>query len=105
MSISDKKRQLAWAQLITDTIEKRDLYGRSFTAGVALFTLASEGWLDDDMTDELEFMLGAYIGEDLITEMGNRGLRIWARDLVHLVDLAVLDEIARELEWENEDEE
>ena len=104
MSISEKKRQLAWATMISDTIKKRDLYGRSFTAGVALFTLASEGWLDDEMENELEFLLGVYIGEDLITDMGNRGLRVWARDLVHLVDLAVLDDIARELEGENDNE-
>ena len=104
MSINDKKRQLAWATLIRDTIQKYDLYGRSFTAGVALFKLASEGWLDDDMETELEFLLGVYVGEDLIEKMGERGLRIWARDLVHLVDLAVLDDIARELEGENENE-
>lgn len=104
MSIEEKKRQLAWAHLITNTIKKRDLYGRSFTAGVALFILASEGWLDDDMERELDFLLGVYVGEDLIEKMGERGLRIWARDLVHLVDLAVLDEIARELEGENENE-
>lgn len=104
MSIEAKKRQLAWAQLISDTIKKRDLYGRSFTAGVALFTLASEGWLDEEMENELEFLLGVYVGEDLIEKMGERGLRIWARDLVHLVDLAVLDDIARELEGENDNE-
>lgn len=104
MSIEAKKRQLAWAQLISDTIKKRDLYGRSFTAGVALFTLASEGWLDEEMENELEFLLGVYVGEDLIEKMGERGLRVWARDLVHLVDLAVLDDIARELEGENENE-
>lgn len=104
MSIEEKKRQLAWSQLITNTIEKRDLYGRNFTAGVALFTLASEGWLDDDMERELEELLEIYAGEDLIGMMSQRGLRTWARDLVHIIDLAVLDEIARELEGENEGE-
>lgn len=104
MSIEVKKRQLAWAQLISDTIKKRDLYGRSFTAGVALFTLASEGWLDDEMEGELDELLEVYAGEDLIGIMSQRGLRTWARDLVHLVDLAVLDDIARELEGENDNE-
>lgn len=104
MSIEIKKRQLAWAQLITDTIKKRDLYGRSFTAGVALFTLASEGWLDEDMENELDALLEVYVGEDLIGTMSQRGLRTWARDLVHLVDIAVLDEIARELEGETEED-
>lgn len=104
MSIEEKKRQLAWSQLITNTIENRDLYGRSFTAGVALFTLASEGWLDDDMERELDELLEIYAGEDLIGMMNQRGLRILARDLVHIIDLAVLDEIARELEGENEGE-
>ena len=103
MSITEKKRQLAWANAIKDVIEKRDLYGRSFTAGVALFTLASEGWLDDDMESELDELLEVYAGEDLIGMMSQRGLRTWARDFVHIVDLAVLDEIARELEGEGEE--
>lgn len=103
MSVSEKKRQLVWSHMLTNTIQKRNLYGRSFTAGVALFTLASEGWLDDEMENELEALLYAYVGEDLIDDMAKRGLRTWARDLVHLVDLAVLDEIARELEGEGEE--
>ena len=103
MSIETKKRQLAWAKMISDTIEKRDLYGRSCTAGVALFTLASEGWLDDDMESELDELLEIYAGEDLIGMMSQRGLRTWARDFVHIVDLAVLDDIARELEGEGEE--
>lgn len=102
MSIETKKRQLMWAHMITNTIKKRDLYGRSFTAGVALFTLASEGWLDEEMENELEDLLGVYLGEDLIEKMSERGVRTSARDLVHIVDLAILDAIARELEGEDE---
>lgn len=104
MSIETKKRQLAWATMISDTIKKRDLYGRSFTAGVALFMLASEGWLDNEMERELEELLEIYAGEDLIGIMSQRGLRTWARDFVHIVDIAVLDDIARELEGENDNE-
>ena len=70
---------------------------------MALFTLASEGWLDDDMEAELDELLEIYAGEDLIGMMSQRGLRTWARDFVHIVDLAVLDDIARELEGENEE--
>ena len=104
MSTEKTNRQQEWEKIISETIKKRDLYGRSFTAGVALFILASEGWLEEEMENELEFLLGVYIGEDLITDMGNRGLRVWARDLVHLIDLAVLDDIARELEGDNEED-
>lgn len=93
-----------WAELISETIKKRDLYGRSFTAGVALFILASEGWLDEEMGDELEEELHVWIGDDLIAEMQNRGLSVWYRNIVHIIDLAVLDEIARRLEGEEDEE-
>ena len=94
-----------WGELISETIKKRDLYGRSFTSGVALFILASEGWLDDDMANELDDLIHLYIGDDLIMDMEKRGLGTWYRDIVHIIDLAVLDEIARELEGEDEEDE
>lgn len=102
--INEKKRELAWATLISDTIKKQDLYGRSFTAGVALYELASEGWLDVDMESELSSLLEMYVGEDVTELMSARGLSVEARDLVHVVDIATLDDIARQLEGEHEDE-
>ena len=86
MSVEKKSRELSWAMLIKDAIEKRDLYGRSFTAGVALFTLASEGWLDEEHESELQDMLEEYVGDDLIDAMDRAGLRTDAHELVHIVD-------------------
>lgn len=103
MSVEEKSRELSWAMLIKDMIEKRDLYGRSFTKGVALFMLASDGWLDEDREFELQDMLETYLGDDLIDLMQNRGLHTGARELVHIVDISVLDDIARTLQGENDE--
>lgn len=104
MSTEKTKRQQEWETLISETIKKRDLYGRSFTAGVALFILATEGWLEEDMADELDDMIHMYIGDDLIMDMEKRGLSTWYKDLINVLDLAVIDEIAKELEGDNEED-
>lgn len=92
-------RQQRWGELISDTIKNRDLYGRSFTAGVALYTLTTEGWLEEDLEDELDYMLHEMLGEEFYRTLDRVGHTL-PRDVLHVLDIAVIDEIARELEGE-----
>ena len=94
-------RQQRWADLFADIIEKRNLYGRSFTRGVALYTLATEGWLDEDMEDELDYDMHELLGEEFYRVLDRVG-RTLPRDVLHVLDIAVIDELANNLMGESE---
>ena len=85
-------------------IKDKNLYGRSFTLGVALYIAIDEGWLTTDQKDEIldNYILPYY--EELAAKMeeyriSTYNLKAWAE----LLDIAVLDEIARQLTGENEE--
>ena len=86
--------------LLDNTIENNDLYGRSFTYGVALYKLISGGYfaLDDDetLTDTLTDIVAAEL--DTTAERVSEVMTL--RALAETVDVSVLDELARELAGE-----
>ena len=85
--------------LLDNTIENNDLYGRSFTYGVALYKLISGGYfaLDDEtLTDTLTEIVAAEL--DTTAERVSEAMTL--RALAETVDVSVLDELARELAGE-----
>lgn len=89
--------------IINDIIRTQNLCGRSFTYGVALRIAMENQWLYDDLDEVAEGMLRDMYGEVLGT-MEEAGLRTDLEALSHILDLAVLDEIARTIIEENEEE-
>ena len=89
--------------IINDMIRTHNLCGRSFTYGVALRIAMENQWLYDDLDEVVEGMLRDIYGEVLGT-MEEAGLRTDLEALSHILDLAVLDEIARTIIEENEEE-
>lgn len=90
------KRQERWHEVISEAIKNFDLYGRSFTYGVALYKLASEDRLEEDLEDELDYNLHELLGEQFFETLERVGHPL-PRDIVRVLDIAVLDEIARQL--------
>ena len=86
-------------------IETRDLYGRSFTRGVAL----KMGIMEDLFTRELLFDIAECIEmeefyknlEDLLKD--HNYVRLTLRALMEMMDIALIDEIARWLLGEGEE--
>lgn len=72
-----------YKQLISNIIETKDLYGRSFTRGLALYYAIKEGRLDDDTEERaLEIIKEA-------TQVSYNTAKGAAEDS----DLALLDEV------------
>lgn len=82
-----------WDNFISTTIEKYDLYGRSFTAGVALYKGVMDGWLNDEW-DVIMDTIEEWTGKEYNT----------LRGAVEDTDLAILDEMARYFRGEEEEE-
>ena len=82
-----------WQEFIANTIKNYDLYGRSFTMGVALYEGVMNGALFDEY-DTIKDMIEEWTGKEYNT----------LRGAVEDSDLSLLDEIARELCGENEEE-
>lgn len=89
--------------IINDIIRTQNLCGRSFTYGAALRIAMENQWLYDDLDDVVEGMLRDIYGE-VLGVMEEAGLRTDLEALSHILDLAVLDEIARTIIEENEEE-
>lgn len=78
------------ADLFAKIIKDNDLYGRSFTLGVALYYAVKNGYIDGwEILDDLK----EWTGVEYRTPWG----------AVEDMDLALLDEIAREMSGENDD--
>lgn len=77
-------------------IHIHDLYGRSFTYGVALRIGVREQLLSEDMENAAMGMIEEIYYEP-IKAMQDAGLRTDNYALTEIIDLAVLDEIARSL--------
>lgn len=85
-----------WENLLNDMVEKHDLYGRSFTWGVALYKAIVEGWLSDVAYDQLDELLRVYYGE-LYNELDKLRMHTTLRAWAELLDISTLDELAKEL--------
>lgn len=91
------KRQKRWSEELSSIIKMYDLYGRSFTKGVALYYALKDKRLDEDLEDEADYELHNYLGEDFFRTLDERQCCTDTSVLVHIIDLSVLDTIARNL--------
>ncbi len=87
-----------FTQIIEKAVKDYDLYGRSFTYGIALWELITRGWMNEKMDaygiyDQMEIV----VGSDLIEMMYNRGLDTSMRGLASIIDISVLQEIVENL--------
>lgn len=93
-----------YAQLFERTMEVHDLYGRSFTLGVALYTLLVSGYFmpESDELMEIEERLAEHLSYELGTTFDRVHETLNTRAMAEATDIAVLDEVARELSEEEE---
>lgn len=89
---------------LSDIIETRDLYGRSFTLGVALYMGAKDGMLSDELESDFEILCESWYSE-VASVLEQNGMHHGTREWAEILDLSVLDEMARELIGENEEDE
>lgn len=89
--------------IINDIIRTQNLCGRSFTYGVALRIAMHNQWLYDDLDTIVEGMLRDIYGE-VLGAMEEAGLRTNLEALSNIIDLSVLDEVARTIIEEDEEE-
>lgn len=94
-----------WREEINATIKNMDLYGRSFTYGVALYHLVKRAGCVGDIPEQFLDYVEMYHGEAM-QALQNFGLDAQnAYAWIELLDLSELDEIARELMGEDEEDE
>lgn len=87
-----------FTQIIEKAVKDYDLYGRSFTYGVALYELITRGWMNERMDAYgIYDLMTVYVGEDLIELMYSRGLDTSMRGLASILDISVLQEIVENL--------
>lgn len=84
--------------IIEKAVKDYDLYGRSFTYGIALYKLIDEGFINERMDaygiyDQMEM----YVGSDLIDMMDTRNLNTSMKGLAYIMDISVLQEIAENI--------
>ncbi len=89
-------------KIIENIIRSHNLYGRSFTCGVALRIAMGDGFLYNDLDAIVEETLEGIYSE-VLDEMRRAGLRTDLSALAEVLDLAVLDEIARHIIEEDEE--
>lgn len=89
-------------KILEDIIRAHNLYGRSFTYGVALRIAMGDDFLYNDLNKIVEDTLEGIYGE-VLDEMRRAGLRTDLGALAEIIDLAVLDEIARHIIEEDEE--
>ena len=93
-----------YATLFEQTIDINELNGRSFTLGVALYTLLVGGYfkLGSDELMEIKHQLAEYLSYELGTTTDRVYEKLSTRAMAEATDIALLDEIARELSGEAE---
>ena len=89
-------------KIIENIIRSHNLYGRSFTCGVALRIAMGDGFLYNDLDAIVEETLEGIYSE-VLDVMRRAGLRTDLSALAEVLDLAVLDEIARHIIEEDEE--
>lgn len=80
--------------ILTRIIKNHKLYGCSFTYGVAL----RMGIVNQLFPDELDQLITDTIEDiynDALDVMGDAGMRVDMIAIAHVIDIAVLDEVAR----------
>lgn len=92
------RKELTIKEVIREGIEKYDLYGRSFTYGLALYKMIRNKWITE-RNDRfgIEEMLISFIGEDLYEMMEDRGLDTTMIAMVEMIRIEDLDELAERL--------
>lgn len=93
-----------YSEQLSNIIKDKDLYGRSFTLGVALYIGIKEKMVTFGLMEAFEDMCCEYfydIAKMLEQYRMHQGARVWAE----MLDIAMLDDMARELTGENDDEE
>ncbi len=83
-------------KILGGIISVHNLYGRSFTYGVALKIAMGDDFLYNDLNKIVEDTLEGIYGE-VLDEMRRAGLRTDLGALAEILDLAVLNEIARHI--------
>lgn len=85
-------------KIIREAIENYNLYGRSFTNGLALYNLIDDNWINErsDVYGIEEQMI-SFIGEDLFEMMESRRLETTMKAMVAIIRIEDLDEIADRL--------
>ena len=87
-----------FTQIIEKAIKDYDLYGRSFTYGIALHEIITRGRMNERMDAYgIYDLMTMYVGEDLIEMMDSRGLDTSMNGLVYILDISVLQEIVENL--------
>lgn len=84
---------------ISDIIENNNLYGRSFTAGVALYYGIMHGGLTDAERLEFENRVEMY-HEDIYEYLTERNMHANARVYAEMLDISELHEICAEMAGE-----
>lgn len=92
-----------WQDALNKVIKEQDMYGWSFTNGYALkHIMKTKQYLSEDMENQLySYLEDGWFNHiaRALEQAGRRdiNLRAWAE----LLDIAELDELARDLEGEN----
>jgi hypothetical protein len=91
--------------IIQKAVKDYNLYGSSFTYGMALYELVTRGRMDERLDAYgLYDRMTMCVGEDLIEMMESRGLDTSMRCLANILDIAMIQEIVESI-IEEEDEE
>lgn len=90
-------------QQLHDIIEDKNLHGCSFTYGVALYEGVMHGGLALRFIDAFENMAADYY-PDIYDMLNNSGMHTTAQAWANILDLAMLDDMARQLAGVDEDE-
>lgn len=94
-----------WAEMIAKEIKDGDLYGSSFTDGVALCRIIKRAGYCGDIAEQFLDYCEMYHGEAM-QALKNCGVDPYnAPAWAELLDLSELDEIARDLGGENDEDE
>ncbi len=91
-------------ELLHDIIKRDNLYGRSFTLGVALYKAMTLNALDEEQYNEFFCTCSEYYPEiwaALESINANYNAKAWAE----ILDISTLDEIARQMARYNDDNE
>lgn len=86
------------SELINQTIDRADLAGRSFTYGVALYTLLQQNQLTGSAVNEtIDDVLVQHVAGllDISTDTVAQHFSLGA--LIEVTDISILDELANEL--------
>ena len=90
-----RKKEDMNKELLDKTIERNNLYGRSFTYGVAFVTLVRGGyfWNDEGSVEDIEWMLAEHLAAEIDGDAMRIHNKLTLKALTEAVDIAVIDEL------------